>query len=504
MSDLTIKSVAIVGNGVCAWMSGAVLATMLGASVSVRVVETEDALGCRHINASLPPIKALHAMLGIEEADLLSKTRGSMKLGTQFVNWGSLGNRYLHPHGTYGAEFDPVALHQWWLKSRATDEQTPDLQALSLATALVSEGRFTHPSPDRRLIQSTLDYAYHIDEALYAAYLAKLAQSRGVTVVDGQGARVVLNDASGKIDHLSLPDGQDISADFYLDCTGARGLLIKQAMNVGFQDWSSLLPCDRMVSVSCEAGTDFTPATTVIAREAGWQWRTPLQQQTSTGYVYASAHQSDDDAIGSLFDNLDGRALGEPVVSIIQNGRTSTPFYKNVLALGEAAGYLEPMEATGLHMIQSALTRLLALWPTKAFDPLVAHEYNHVTASELELARDFLVLHYHASTRTDTPFWRQCQDIAIPDGLAHRLAHWRQSGRLISPQAELFQSPSWLSVYVGQGVETTGWDPLADARAEGVDYKGRLGGVARIIAETAAQMPLHKDLIAKSFRAQKL
>jgi tryptophan 7-halogenase len=280
--------------------------------------------------------------------------------------------------------------------------------------------------------------------------------------------------------------------------------LIKQAMKVGFEDWSALLPCDRMVSVSCEAGTGLIPATTIIAREAGWQWRTPLQQQTSTGYVFASAHQSDDDAIGSLYDNLDGRALGEPVISTIQNGATTTPFFKNVVALGEAAGYLEPLEATGLHMMQSALTRLLALWPTKAFDPLLAREYNQVTASEWELARDFLVLHYHASTRTDTSFWRQCQDIAIPDGLAHRLAHWRQSGRLISPQAELFQSPSWLSVYVGQGVEASGWDPLADARAEIVDYKGRLEGIARIIAETVPQMPLHKDLIAKSFRAQRI
>jgi tryptophan 7-halogenase len=195
--------------------------------------------------------------------------------------------------------------------------------------------------------------------------------------------------------------------------------------------------------------------------------------------------------------------LGDPVVSTIQNGRTTTPFFKNVVALGEAAGYLEPLEATGLHMIQSGLTRLLALWPTKAFDPLLAREYNQVTASEWELARDFLVLHYHASTRTDTSFWRQCQDIAIPDGLAHRLAHWRQSGRLISPQAELFQSPSWLSLYVGQGVEASGWDPLADARADTVDYKARLEGIARIIAETVPQMPLHKDLIAKSFRAQK-
>jgi tryptophan 7-halogenase len=322
-------------------------------------------------------------------------------------------------------------------------------------------------------------------------------------VIKADVETVALKADTGHVEKISLSTGGEISADLYIDCTGARGALIKQALNVPFDDWSALLPCDRMVSVQCEAGTDFAPATRITAREAGWQWRTPLQHSTSTGYVFASSHQSDDDALGSLFDNLDGRALTEPRFVTIQNGRTTAPFCKNVVALGDAAGFLEPLEATGLHMVQSGLTRLLALWPTKAFDPLLADEYNRVTASEWELARDFLVLHYHAGTRTDTSFWRHCQSIAVPEGLARRLNHWRATGRLISPQAEIFQASSWLSVYVGQEMMPLAWDSLADARGQMTDYRGHLDGIARIVAETAAQMPLHKDVIAKTYRAPK-
>lgn len=503
MSDLTIKSVVIVGGTIAAWMSASTLVTMLGGSVAITVVETADLNQANNINASLPPIKALHQMLGIDEADLLSKTRGSMKLGTQFVNWGSLGNRYLHPHGSYGAEFDPVALHQWWLRACQEGDPAPPLEALSFANALITEGRFTHPVQDRRLIQATFDYAYHLDESLYKQYLAALAKSRGVRTIEAEVKHATLNSETGHIEALLLSDGQSISADLYIDCSGSRGVLIKEALKADFEDWSASLPCDTMIGVSCEAGTDFSPVARITAREAGWQWRTPLQNQTSTGYVFSSRHQSQDEALGSLFDNLDGRALGEPTLTTFHNGRLITPFSKKVVALGEAAGYLEPFEATALHFVQSGLTRLLALWPTTSFDPIIAQEYNKVTQTEWDLARDFLVLHYHASNRVDTPFWQQCKLMPISNSLSHRLAHWRASGRLISPQAEVFQPASWLSIYIGQGIMPSGRDPLVDARQNSVDSIGRLEGIARIIAETASQMPLHKDVIDKSYKARR-
>jgi tryptophan 7-halogenase len=504
MTDANIKSVAILGGGVVGWLSAAVLTSMLGEEVSIVVLEcqADKTRGCC-THATIPPLKALHQMLGIEEADLLKKTQGSFKLGTQFVNWGALGNRYFHPHGQYGAEFDAISLHHWWLKARQEDPDTPPLEALSLAAAMGSEGRFTHPVPDRRMIQSTFDYAYNLDETLYGDYLAQLAKGRGVAVMQAEISQIERDAETGFVTTICLDNDQIIEADLYLDCTGSVGQLIKGALGAQFDDWSHYLSCDRTVSVACQRGPDLYPATRITQREAGWQWLTPMQHQTSTGYVYASAYLTDEDAAANLFDNLEGRALGDPAYTSFKNGRCKTPFQKNVVALGDAAGLLEPLEATSLQMVQSGLMRLLALWPTKSCDPLLAQEYNDVTASEWELARDFLILHYKATIRTDTAFWRLCQDMAIPDGLAHRIDHWKASGRLISPRSELFQPASWLSVYVGQGVDAGGWDPLADARANRIEPKARLAGIAKVISETIAQMPLHKDVIEKQYKAPK-
>jgi tryptophan 7-halogenase len=500
MENRNIRSVAIVGAGVPGWMSAAFLANMLGPSVSITLIDLGDQNETLFDEASLPPLKAFHQNLGINEADVIAKTQGSMKLGTQLVNWGSLGNRYFHPHGAYGAEFDAVPLHQWWLKSRAENPDTPELQDLSMAWALARENRFTVPVPDRRLIQSTFDYAYHMDSALYAAYLRAYATSRQVKVVQGDLVDVGIDKDTGFVADLKLSNDASVAADLFIDCTGQKSRLIQGALKASYQDWSSYLPCDRAISVSCAKGGEFTPYSRVTARDAGWQWRIPLQHRTSTGYVFATALMSDDDAIGSLMDNLDGPALGEPVVTAFKNGRLDKAFHKNVVALGGAAGFLEPLEATSLHLIQSGLTRLLALWPTRDCDPIVVNEYNKVTATEWDLARDFLVLHYKATSRSDAPLWRTCKDMPIPDGLQSRLDHWTSFGRLISPQAEIFQSASWLSVLVGQGIVPSTGDPLADCRADGVDYQSRILGLGRVIQETTTQMPLHREWIDKQAR----
>lgn len=504
MEDRNISSVAIIGAGVVGWMSAAFLTHMLGPSIQVTVLDLGDQNEIVFDEASIPPLKAFHQNLGINEADLIAKTQGSMKLGTQFVNWGSLGNRYFHPHGSYGAEFDIVPLHHWWLKARATNPQTPSLDDLSMAWAMAQEGRFSHPVPDRRLIQSTFDYAYHMDSKLYADYLATYATSRGAQHVEGIIADVGLDGETGFVRHISLENGGKISADLFIDCSGQQAVLIEGALASGFESWSKYLPCDRVVSVSCAKGGDFTPFSRITAQSAGWQWRFPLQHRTSLGYVFTSSDLSDDNAIGALMDNLDGRALTVPIVSAFRNGKRNHTFLKNVVALGDAAGFLEPLEATKLHLIQSGLIRLLALWPTCGCDPTTVHEYNAVTAGEWELARDLLVLHYKATTRSDAPLWRLCSDMEIPDSLEHRLAHWRRFGRLVSPRPEVFQSASWLSVLIGQNLMPTTWDPLVDARAGSVDFDGRLSGLSRIITETASQMPLHREWIDKHARGPRL
>ncbi len=501
MEERNIASVAIVGGGTAGRMSAAFLSNMLGAGVRVTLIDLGENNEALQDEACLPPLKAFHQNLGINEADLIAKTQASMKLGTQFVNWGTLGNRYFHPHGSYGAEFDSVPLHQWWLKARSTNESTPALDSLSFAWALARESRFSQPVPDRRMIQSTFDYAYQFDGGLYADYLSAYAKARHVEVIKGDLADVILDGQSGFVTQLLLEDGQSVSADLFVDCSGPNSMLRRKVTGDSFVDWSEYLPCNRLISLSCARGNDQPPYTQSIAREAGWQWRMKLQNRTNTGYVYASELVSDDDAIGSLMDNLDGRSLGEPRVASFKNGRSVSAFCKNVVALGGAAGYLEPLEGTSLHLIQSGLFRLLALWPTKDCEAVAIDEYNQVTAAEWDLARDFLVLHYKATQRDDSAFWRACKEMAVPGTLQTRMDHWLAFGRLVSPRPEVFQSASWLSVFVGQDMMPIMWDPLADARSDRVDYHARLAGIERIIAETATQSPPHREWIDKHVRA---
>ncbi len=498
-----IAKVAIVGCGVAAWMSAAYLAHMLGGAVEVLVVELPNCELAHFNDATLPPLKAFHATLGIGETELLSTCQGSMKLGTQFVNWGQLGNRYFHPHGSFGAEFDAVPLHQWWLREQSEAADGSSLDQLSLASALAQCGSFAHPVPDRRMIQSTYDYAYHLDAILYAAMLRARALKAGVSVICASDVSANVNAQSGLVVSVTTDDSTVVQADFFLDCSGSRGALINEALGVSWQDWSDYLPCDRAVTVSCVRGQDFPPFSKSTAREAGWQWRIPLQHETRCGYAYAAQFCSDDDALALLMENLDGRASCEPKYHMFKNGRRTNSFVGNVVAIGDASGFLEPMEATSLQMIQSGITRLLALWPTRAFEPVLAAEYNAITTAEWDLARDFLILHYHLNGRADTPFWRACKNIPLPDSLAHRLAHWHAGARLVSPRPEVFQSPSWLSVLVGQSALPAHGDPLAQARAAQVDYVARLSGLRNIISETAASLPSHREWIDKNARGRR-
>ena len=503
MDNCNIRSVAIIGGGVVGWMSAAFLSAMLGPSIVVTLIDLGEDNDVSFDEGSIPPLKAFHHQLGINEADLIAKTQGSMKLGTQFVNWGALGNRYFHPHGAYGAEFDAVALHQWWLKARALNPDTPPLDDFSMAWGLANDGRFSHPSPDRRLIHSTFDYAYHLDAQLYCDYLANYARLKGVIYIESALNDVELDGDTGFVRRLNLAQDRTAEADLFIDCSGSKRRLIGDALGTEFDDWSNYLPCDRMMTVSCAKGGAFNPYTRITARDAGWQWRIPLQHRTSMGYVFASQFMTDEDARASLMDNLDGRSLNDPVVKSFVNGRAKQSFIKNVVALGGAAGFLEPLEATCLHMVQSGLSRLLALWPHRNCNPLITREYNALTAREWDLARDFLILHYKATTRTDSLLWRACHSMDVPESLEVRMQHWLSSGRLVSPGSEVFQSASWLSVFVGQGLIPTAWDPLADARADRVDYVARLTGIKRVIDETVAQLPLHRDWIDKHARGAK-
>ncbi|MBV8687665.1 MAG: tryptophan 7-halogenase [Alphaproteobacteria bacterium] len=494
-----IARVAIVGGGSAGWMAAAALANALRGDCRIALVESEE-IGIVGVGeATIPPIKLFNRSLGLDEADFVARTQGSFKLGIQFVDWARKGHLYFHPFGPFGAEFDSVPLHQFWLRARARGEAAP-LDEYSMAWGAASRGRFERPVPDRRRIQSTYDYAYHFDAGLYGRYLRDHAERRGVTRTEGKVAGVRRNGETGFVEALRLEDGREVEAELFIDCSGFRGLLIEGALATGYEDWSAWLPCDRAVAVPCAPGGDFGPYTRSTAHEAGWQWRIPLQHRIGNGYVYASAHIGDDEAAATLLANLDGPALAEPRLLRFTTGRRRLFWNGNVVALGLAAGFMEPLESTSLHLVQSGITRLLALWPDREFDPLGAQEYNRITIQEYERVRDFLILHYHLTERTDSELWRRCAAMTVPETLQYRIDHFRRRGRLVSDGLELFQNASWLAVHIGQLNWPERYEPLVDERRD-VDSDRLLAGIRRVIAEAAEAMPTHRAFIDRHCRA---
>ncbi|OYU15964.1 MAG: tryptophan halogenase [Alphaproteobacteria bacterium PA4] len=491
--DRAIRTIAIVGGGSAGWMAAAALSRALGAAIRIDLIESDEIGTVGVGEATIPPIKLFNQQLGIDEAEFMRATQASFKLGIEFVNWGQQGQRYFHPFGTYGAEFDTVPLHQHWLRQRALG-QAPPLDDLSMAWAAARRNRFAPPARDPRLVQSTFDYAYHFDAGLYAAFLRRQSEARGVVRHEGRIASVSRHPETGHVAGVTLGDGRTLAADFWVDCSGFRGLLIAGALGTPDEDWSHWLPCDRALAVPSERG-DFTPYTRSTAHSAGWQWRIPLQHRTGNGYVYCSRHISDDEAAATLLANLDGRPLADPRPLRFVTGRRAQAWRGNVVAIGLAAGFMEPLESTSLHLVQSGLQRLIALFPDRDCDPLVSAEFNSLTRTEWERIRDFLILHYHLNSRTDAALWRDCAAMPIPDTLAHKIAHFGAWGRLVSDGPELFLNPSWLAVHIGQGHVPRAHAPIVDTR-DGVDAARHLAGLARVMAEAAEAMPTHADFVA--------
>lgn len=499
MTSSPLRAIAIVGGGSAGWMAAAALANVLGRSCRIDLIES-DAIGTVGVGeATIPPIRLFNQSLGIDEAEFLLATGGTIKLGIEFVDWAAPDSRYFHPFGRHGADFDSVPLHHYWLKADS-EGRAATLDDHSMAWGLAQRNRFTPPLRDPRMIQSTFDYAYHFDAGLYAAHLRRYAEARGVVRHEGRVGAVRHDPERGTIAGIDLDDGRRIDADLFVDCSGFRGLLIEDAMRAGYEAWTHWLPCDRAVAVPCASSGPLTPYTRSTARTAGWQWRIPLQHRIGNGYVYASGLISDDEAAASLLANLDGPALAEPRFLRFVTGRRKRAWVGNCIAIGLAAGFMEPLESTSLHLVQTGITRLLALLPDRSHDPLPADEFNRLTAEEWERIRDFLILHYHATARTDSPLWQGTATMTIPDSLAWRLAHFRSHGRLVSPGPELFLNPNWLAVLIGQNIRPRRYDPLVDARGH-VDAARHLEGIRRAIAEAAQSAPLHADYIARMCRS---
>ncbi|MBA4165282.1 MAG: tryptophan halogenase [Erythrobacter sp.] len=491
-----IEQILIVGGGSAGWMTAAALAESLGAACRITLVESEE-IGIIGVGeATIPPIKYFNQRLGIDEATFVRETSGSYKLGIQFVDWARIGHSYFHPFGQHGAEFDPVPFYHYWMRESLAGNVKGPIDDFSMAWAMASAGKFSHPVADRRLIQSTFDYAYHFDASLYAAFLRNYAEARGVTRVEGRVVDVALDPESGAILGVTLADGQTLEAELFVDCSGFRGLLIEGALKAGYENWQHWLPCDRAIAAPCARSAVTTPYTRSTALAAGWQWRIPLQHRTGNGYVHCSSFIGEDEATDALVGALDGELLGDPRTVRFVTGHRREFWVKNCVAIGLSAGFMEPLESTALHLIQYGILRLLALFPDREMSSLLAREYNAQTTAEYERVRDFLVLHYKANQRGDAELWRYCAAMDIPDSLQYKIDHFRNYGVLVADERELFNNPSWIAVYLGQGIVPRR-APAITAMRPGVPVADRLRAISLAMDEAVAAMPDHDAFIAQ-------
>ncbi|WP_277979063.1 tryptophan halogenase family protein [Sphingomonas phyllosphaerae] len=490
----SIRRVVIVGGGTAGWMAAAAIARVLGEipGLSIELVESE-AIGTVGVGeATIPQIVLFNKMLGIDEGEFLRETRATYKLGIEFVDWLRPGHRYVHPFGFYGLDMKGIEFHHYWLKGRELGDDTP-LDAYSLAVVAGLQGRFAHPRPDQPGSPlSKLGYAFQFDAGLYARFLRRLAEANGARRIEGRIVDVERDGESGHVAAVVLETGTRVEGDLFLDCSGFRGLLIEETLGAGFEDWSHWLPCDRAVAVPCANGGDRQPLTRSTARAAGWQWRIPLQHRIGNGYVYASQHLSDDEAAATLLANLDGPPLGDPRPLRFTAGHRRRAWVGNTVALGLAGGFLEPLESTSIHLVQSAIARLLTYWPTRRFDQREIDRFNAAHVADYLDIRDFLVLHYKVTERRDSPFWDYCRTLEPPLGLADKLAIFAANGRVFREGDELFTETSWLSVMVGQGVAAGGYHPAADLLSD-AETLARLDHIRRVVAETAALLPRQDD-----------
>ncbi len=495
-----LARVVIVGGGTAGWMAAAALSRFFDDGRRTVTLIESDEIGTVGVGeATIPPIRSFNAMLDIPEAEFLRETRGTAKLGIEFVNWGRVGDRYFHPFGTFGQDLHGIAFHQLWLREHARGGAAAAgaIGDYSMSTAAAQAGRFARPAAAAQSMVRELAYAYHFDAGLYAAYLRRLAERQGVTRIEGRITHVTRDGESGDVASVTLESGASIAGDLFIDCSGFRGLLIEETLETGYEDWSHWLPMDRALAVPSRSPGSPDPFTRATAHGAGWQWRIPLQHRTGNGHVYSSAFMDDQTAREILLDHLEAAPLGEPRALRFLTGMRRKAWNHNVVALGLASGFIEPLESTSIHLIQNGIARLFALFPDWPITPLERDEYNRGMRAIFEDVRDFVILHYKATQREDSAFWRYVQDMRVPDSLAQRMALWQRRGRVFREGAELFALPSWVAVMLGQNIWPEVHDPIADTLDAG-KVAAAMAQMRAAYADVAARLPRHEEFLRQA------
>jgi tryptophan 7-halogenase len=496
-SDNSIRDIVIVGGGTAGWMAAAAFSRFLDNGRRTITVIESDEIGTVGVGeATIPAILNFNRMLDISENDFLRETQGTFKLGIEFVNWGQIGDRYFHPFGHYGQDLHGINFHQLYLREHALGDRR-SISEYCMSAMAAQFGKFGRASASARSPVSELAYAFHFDASLYARYLRHYSERAKVVRQEGKIVEVHRRESDGFVEAVTLADGTRISGELFIDCSGFRGLLISEALGVGYEDWSHWLPVDRAIAVPTANIGPPDPFTRSTAREAGWQWRIPLQHRTGNGHVYCSNYIDDDDAEATLMNNLEGKALAAPRRLRFKTGYRSLSWSHNVVSLGLAGGFLEPLESTSIHLIQNGISRLFALFPDKSFNPLERDEYNRGMREAYEDIRDFIILHYKATQRDDTPFWRYVRDMEIPVSLERKMQLFKTRGRVFRENVELFSMPSWVAVMLGQNVWPDRWDTLADALDEG-RVRQAMAQMRQGYAATADALPSHEEFLRQS------
>lgn len=494
MDHKPIRKIVIAGGGTAGWMVAAAISKTLGRVLDIKLVESDEIGTVGVGEATIPTLLMYNRLLEINEQEFMAATQATFKLGIGFENWRDVGQNYIHSFGITGKDHWTAGFQHFWLKGRDR-KLASDYGDYCLELKASLANRFAH------LPRNGMNYAFHLDAGLYAKFLRKFAEGFGVKRIEGKIAEVKTDETSGFIQSLKLDNGDIIEGDLFIDCTGFRGLLIGNALHVGYEDWSHYLFNDSAVALQTESVGPAIPYTRSIAHAAGWQWRIPLQHRVGNGMVYCSRYLGDDAAKKQLLANVEGKVLTEPRVIKFRPGQRRQVWKRNCVAIGLSSGFIEPLESTSIHLIQRGTLRLMQMFPRDGIRQSDIDEYNNQTNDEIEHIRDFIVLHYHVTRRQDTPFWRACRDMDIPATLKHRIELFRETGRVFRVPNELFAENSWIQVMLGQGIEPQQHHPVADLMGD-AELSGFLDSIKSTVDKTVAQLPAHQIYVEQYCKAE--
>lgn len=497
MSDRNINNIVIAGGGTAGWMTAAALAKVLGTHRHKIVLVESEQIGTVGVGeATIPMIQLYNNVLGLDENEFVRETNATFKLGIEFVDWRRLGHSYFHPFGLLGVDMDGIGFIHYWMRWKAAGGSL-HYSHFNAETEAARAGRFMRTSGESGpMLMPAINYAFQFDASLYAAFLRRYAETRGVVRIEGKVIDVIQDPGTGYIRSLKLERGDVLEGDLFIDCSGFRGLLIEQVYKAGYDDWSHWLPVNRAAAVPCDSTGDWLPYTRSTAREAGWQWRIPLQHRIGNGYVYCDQYLSDDEAAAKLLERLDAARQAEPRVLRFVTGRRRKCWVGNCVAFGLSGGFLEPLESTSIHLIQVGIAKLLAMFPKEGINDRLVTRFNSEMAYEYDNVKDFLIAHYKITEREDTPFWQYVKHMSIPDSLQEKLDIFRARGEVMARQTELFKETSWYSVLVGQGLEPRSYHPVADAISED-ELRLRLTKIRTGIQNRISGMPVHQEYVRK-------